>query len=119
MAPPRVDPRALTGAGDPEPRRLIHPEVEDAAEGVVRLEQGQADHAERLIDIRKQVDAQNARITDHKRANVETAERIEAYIRGERRDLLEAKQGLEASVTELLHLDSPLPPPSERQIGDD
>lgn len=84
-------------------------EARTAAEEAARIGKVTEGLDRRLIDVREVVDAQterlvdtNERISDHRRRNQETVERIEQYLIGERVDLLEAKQGLEASVHELL-----------------
>lgn len=73
-------------------------------EGISDLRDQANDHAQRLTDVTEKVDAQGVRISDHRRRNDETITAIQSYLQGERHDLIEAKQGLEASVTELLHL---------------
>ena len=77
-------------------------EARTAAEEAARIGKVTEGLDRRLIDVREVVDAQTERITDHRRRNQETVDRIEQYLIGERVDLLEAKQGLEASVHELL-----------------
>jgi chromosome segregation ATPase len=77
------------------------------SEGIADLRDQTNDIARRVTDLDEKADAQEQRITDHRRRNEETVKRIEEYLTGERQDLLIAKQGLEASVTELLQVDDP------------
>lgn len=53
-------------------------------------------------DLRHDQSAQGQRITDHRRRNDEQIQALREYLESERDDLLLAKQGLEASITELL-----------------
>lgn len=82
-----------------------------AAEGVVRIEKATELNRVGINEITEELHEQGRRITNHRSRNDATIKALEDYIHGERQDFIEAKQGLEASVTELLHL--PESPPSE------
>ena len=77
----------------------------------------------RVTDLDEKVEHQGERITEHRRRNEETVDRLQAYLEGERHDLIARAQGLEASVHELLMVDgheerprpAPAPEPPDHQ----
>ena len=73
----------------------LRDQVNDVSQRVTALDQ-------RAADLDGKIDAQGARIDSHRQRNEDTAEELRRYLSQERTDLMDAKQGLEASVSELL-----------------
>lgn len=59
-----------------------------------------------IADLRTETSTHGQRITDHRRRNDEAIAALREYLQADRDDLLLAKQGLEAAVTELLMVES-------------
>lgn len=76
------------------------------AEAIARLEAAAVENRQAIAGNRAALDAQSVRITDHRRRQDETIAELRAYLENERDDLTAAKQALEASVSELLMVDS-------------
>jgi hypothetical protein len=78
--------------------------AESSGEGIADLRDQANDLGRRLTDLDERVESQGERITDHRRRNDETIDRIKQFLEGEHRDALIAREALQASVTELLHM---------------
>lgn len=71
-----------------------------------------------LEDLRSDQSMQGQRITDHRRRNDEQINALREYLEAERNELLLAKQGLEASLTEVLMAESHQPRQHVHELPD-
>jgi hypothetical protein len=80
----------------------VEEQGQQTSQAVDRLEGYASTSREGIAELRQQVDAQGERITDHRQRQEQTIAALREYLEGERVDLVEAKRGLEAAVSELL-----------------
>jgi uncharacterized protein YoxC len=112
---------STTGRRVEELQHLVGDLSEDAKanrEGIASLREQSNDMSQRLTDLAENDTAQDRRISDHRRRNDETIQKIKEFLEGEHRDALIAREALQASVTELLNM-QPDQPSSQGGTDDD
>lgn len=88
-------------------------------DGIADLRDQVNDVSRRVTDIDGKVADQGAQILNHRQRNEAQVEELRRYLTEERLELFEAKQGLEASVAELLMVDAHEPREHAHQIPPD